>query len=94
MVQDIASKSLDSQRKAWKAQGKFVCRHGVFFDVACPFACPCLGTAVSNDSLQWIDAKRMAALDHELKCIVTTPFDASCFSRLGYLRAEAKRLDW
>ena len=92
-VGEVAEKSLASQRQKWRSQGKFVCRHGVFFALPGPFVCPCLGEAPVDDG-QWIDAIRMPALDGRLKCIVAVPFEASWYQRLGQLQAEMRRLGW
>ena len=35
----IESASFDSQKKAWRASGKHVCRHGVFFDTSGTWPC-------------------------------------------------------
>ena len=51
-----------------KNEGKFLCRHGVFFEVSHPIECPSLGPPLEADwSLAWL----MPVLDLQLKCLVT-----------------------
>ena len=93
LVEEIAAQSFANQRREWRRQGKFVYRHGVFFDSPGRFACPCLGQ-FTEDELAWVDAKRMPALDHQLKCMVAVPFEPGSFRRLGQVQADARRMDW
>ena len=73
-------------------KGNRVCRHGVFFSQLQGPSCPCMGqTGSPND---WKHAKRMPALDFDMKAIVVEPFNLSTFKRLGQLQAEAARLFW
>ena len=84
IVQAIASKGLANQKRAWIAQGLHVCRHGAFFDAPGPMACPCMEPVDANDP-RWLDAKRMPALDSELRVLTAVPFEATAFSRLRLL---------
>ena len=42
----------------------------------------------------WHQAKYMAAIDHDIKAIVTIPFTLVTFRRLGQLKAGLKRLNY
>ena len=80
-----------AMKRAWKREGKSVCRHGVFFDVAQLDSCPCLSLPGAAD---WNRAVLMPALHEGLKCIVTDTFSVSEYKRLGVLQAEARCLRW
>jgi hypothetical protein len=79
------------QRSRWRAHGKFVCRHGVFFDSISKVACPCL--EVKSNAI-WIDAVKMPAMDFDLKCLIAVPFDECNFQRLSILQAECRKFNW
>jgi hypothetical protein len=83
--------NIHTEMRQWRIKGKFVCRHGVFFDAAPPVACPCLQAGGHAD---WSNAMMMPALHNDLKCVVADTFDASSFQRLGILQAEARRRSW
>jgi hypothetical protein len=80
-----------AMKHAWKREGKSVCRHGVFFDMAQLDSCPCLSVPGEAD---WSNAVLMPALHPTLKCIVTDTFNEFEYRRLGVLQAEARRLRW
>ena len=80
-----------AMKLTWKREGKFVCRHGVFFDVASLDSCPCMTPPRTAD---WCSAVLMPALNPCLKCIVTDTFNASEYKRIGLLQAETRRLRW
>eukprot|EP00973_Karenia_brevis_P079889 11084824-Karenia_brevis.AAC.1 len=73
-------------RTVWRAKGRTVCRHGVFFKTVCE--CPCLK---SNAERNWEHAALMPIYDADLRHLVTAKFDAMSFKRLGVLRAELRR---
>ena len=83
----------DVVKKQWKQEGKYVCRHGVFFRVSSlPLrSCPCLSPRAEAD---WSLAALMPVLNNNLKCIVVDTFDAHQIERLGVLRAEIRRRNW
>ena len=92
MANDLQARRFVERRALWRASGKTVCRHGVFWRRRVLPACPCMLDDVEH--VAWIDAVWMPALDHTLRCLVVTPFDAQYFRRLGILQAEARRLHW
>ena len=79
------------RKVAWQTHGKFVCRHGVFWQTHAHVACPCM-QAPPAQSEMWHLARWMPVLDRELKAIIAVPFDSHGFRRLGVLRAELRRL--
>jgi hypothetical protein len=81
--------SFDAYKTSWKKEGKFVCRHGVFFETTAP--CPCLGPSSEAD---WSHARLMPVIDDELKCLTIDTFDPFVFARLGVLQAELRRRAW
>ena len=83
--------SFNEARRSWRSSGKHVCRHGVLYERAFMASCPCLAPVHERD---WTEAMFMAALDHDLKCVVAIPFDANNFTRLGIVQAEMRRLNW
>lgn len=87
----VSNQSFDAQRRTWRQLGKFVCRHGVFFDSRVPVRCPCLQPALERD---WAHARLMSAIDNELKCIVTDSFCQHEFTRIGLMQAEIRRRGW
>ena len=86
-----AERNLATVCRKWKAEGKYVCRHVVFFDVPSAFDSPCLRARSHAD---WCRALLMPALDDDLKCIVTDAFEPVSFQRIGILQAEMKRRNW
>jgi hypothetical protein len=87
----IESASFDSQKRAWRASGKHVCRHGVFFDTRGTIACPCMEPQIAADQNM---AVLMPVISDELKCIVVNTFDQHQFNKLGVLQAEVRRRGW
>jgi hypothetical protein len=87
----IAKHNYQAARRDWRKKGKFVCPHGVFFDVLAIVDCPCLRPAGAAD---WRNALLMPALNLDLKCIVTDSFDQHTFQRIGVLKSQARRLNW
>ena len=92
LARRIEREAFDVKRRAWKAQGRMVCRHGVFFD--CPQVpyCPCLST--EEHEAAWNVARFMPCLDEALKVLVATPFVPGAVTRLGILQAELRRRAW
>jgi hypothetical protein len=94
-LQDLGAqrerRSFDTQKARWRKEGKFVCRHGVFFEVGHSIQCACLGAPLEAD---WSFARLMPALDPTLKCVVTDSFDPHSFQRLGCIQAEMRRRNW
>jgi hypothetical protein len=72
-------------------RGRPACRHGVLFSKHQGNHCPCMN---NDEDANWSHARFMPALDHQLRTIVATKFEASAFRRLGLLQAEARRLGW
>ena len=91
-AKEVVARRFMERKAAWKASGKTVCRHGVFWRTCLRAPCPCL--AENFEHTAWLDATWMPALDHASKNLVVTPFDAQWFRRLGFLRAEMRRLGW
>ena len=89
---NILSRSFDTKRVAWRKAGKHVRRHGIFWSRPALAGCACLSAEM--DSNEWQDAMWMPSLDHNLRCLTVAPFDPQWFRRLGFLQAEARRLDW
>ena len=54
--------------------------------------CPCLARVPEHEA--WLNAVLMPVLDPDLKTIVTAPFAADGFRRIGVLQAELRRLGW
>ena len=81
----------DNIRRQWKREGRYVCRHGVFFTVPPVGECPCLSPQHEAD---WALAVLMPVLHDELKCIVADTFDPHQYQRLGVLQAEMRRRNW
>jgi len=80
-----------NRKAAWRALGRFVCSHGVFFLRAQGGLCPCM-TADACNPIRWSHARWMPALDADLRVIVVRPFDLTMFRRLGQVRGELRRL--
>ena len=79
-----------TRKLAWIADGKVVCRHGVFFKKLPANGCACM-TAEQNPSA-WTEAVWMPHLDWDLRAITVAPFDRVSFQRLGVLQAKLRRL--
>lgn len=75
----------------WRAKGKFVCRHGVFFTSR--VACQCL-SANSSDERAWTQARYMPYLSEDLRALVVVPFRLEAYERLGILQARMRRRNW
>ncbi len=80
--------SFDVRRAIWRSKGKWVCRHGVFYETRVE-SCPCM-EAVPD----WTGAKFMPSLDRELRAIITVKIHSPSVQRLGILRATMKRNMW
>jgi hypothetical protein len=91
MAERLERCSFESHKKAWKQEGRFVCRHGVFFDTSDTSSCPCLTPRREAD---WSLARLMPSIDEELKAITVDTFDAFTFQRLGCVQAELRRRGW
>lgn len=89
--EQLAKQEFHTVKRAWKNEGKHVCRHGVFFQVRPSTTCPCLMKLCEAD---WTSATLMPALDTQLKCIVTDVFDPHSYQRLGALQAKARRRNY
>ena len=81
------------KKAAWRAQGKHVCRHGVFFDIAAPFTCPCSEPVRDDTDARWALARRMPAIDEDLRTIITTPFCADVRLTLRSLQNRLRAQD-
>ena len=77
---------------AWRNQGRWVCRHGVFWLKAQGRQCPCM-LATTQDS-SWRNARWMCHLEVELQMLVAVPFKRSGFKHIAHLRAECARRGW
>ena len=86
---DSERRSFESCKPKWKREGKYVCRHGVFYEVQ--VACACLDLSSEAD---WSSAVLMPVIDEALKDITVDTFDPHSFQRLGQLRAELRRRGW
>jgi hypothetical protein len=84
-------RSIERQKQLWRRSGKYVCRHGVFFESSVEISCPCLGPSAEAD---WSLAVLMPAIDDTLKTIVVDTFVVHEFRRLGQLQAELRRRGW
>ena len=84
---------LENARAKWRAAGRKVCRHGVFFASAPSRTCPCMA-GDNADVAAWQAARFMPALDEELRAIVVRRFDVTSFTRVGCLQAESRRRGW
>jgi hypothetical protein len=87
----LAKRAYAQQRIQWRSRGRFVCRHGVFFVES--LDCPCL-SPMRADPGAWTSARKMPHLCHELKAIVTIPFELGAFERLGVIQSRARRMDY
>ena len=86
--QTLSRRSFANRRVEWRSRGGFVCRHGAFFKAAQGSSCPCMRPIGDN---AWQFARYMPSLDTQLRALVTVPFDAEQFMRLGQLQAEMRR---
>ena len=93
MQHRLAEQGFANRKAAWCAQGRTVCRHGVFFASPSARACPCMGGALPSEE-GWRVARWMPAIDMELKRLVVVPFNLATFRRIGVLRGELRRRDW
>jgi hypothetical protein len=87
----VESESFDSQKKAWRTSGKYVCRHGIFFDSTVYIACSCMEPPSTAD---WSMAVLMPTISDELKCIIVDTFDQHSYQKLGVVQAEIRRRGW
>ena len=85
----LSTKSFQNQRTEWRAKGGFVCRHGVFFTRR--VECFCMSPQSPD---VWDFAVKMPAIDHELKQIITVPFNLTGFYTLRRIQAECRRLNY
>ena len=88
----VCTRSFSCKRVAWRLRGKYCCRHGVLFRHPPTHGCKCMSPSLLDED--WSHAASMPALDHEIKCIVASPFDKQLSKRLGALQAEARLLQW
>ena len=77
-----------TKRKAWRKEGKHVCRHGVFFRQRPVLSCPCL-----QEVPDWRNAFLMPCIDSDLHKLIAVKFDAGSLRRLASLQAELRRLN-
>ena len=91
--QRLDTQSFHVRTAVWRFKGKYCCRHGVFFSQPPALGCKCMSVA-SSSSVDWRHAVRMPCLDHDLKAIVTTPFELSSCARLALLQAQARGMGW
>ena len=78
-----------AQKAAWRASGRFVCRHGMFFSSGFNGVCRCVERVPT-----WNGVVRMPALSAQLKDIIVVPFDAAAVQRIGVLQAQKRHKDW
>ena len=90
---DMLRSSFPLRRDAWRADGRFACRHGVLFARRQRVQCACM-MRNSASPQQWQHARWMPGLDHNLRAIVVKPFLLAEFRRIGELTAETRRLGW
>ena len=76
----LAKQEFNPDKREWRKEVEYACRHGVFFDAPPSPACPCLSPSRAAD---WSDAVLMPALNSNLKCIVTDAFDPSRIPTVG-----------
>ena len=86
------TKNFACKRAAWRFHRKPSCRHGVLFSQLPESGCKCMSS--SSTEADWQDARYMAALDPELKCIVYVPFNRHTLRRLNILQAAARQQAW
>ena len=65
------------KKAAWRMHGKHVCRHGVFFQIEGAFTFPCSEAEYNRSDARWLLARHEAAIDEDLRAIVTRPFATS-----------------
>jgi len=85
----IEKNSFHSRRKEWMQQGRFVCRHGVFWKKHTGTMCKCMAA-----DADWKGAAYMPFLDMETKAVVVKPFQEASLRRIGQIRAELRRRQW
>ena len=88
----LTNTGFERQRTRWRASGKPVCRHGVFFQTL-----PEAGMSHNQSEVEaavWHQARLMPDIDHDLRGIATIAFDRATVRRLGQLQAEVRRLDY
>ena len=85
----IERNSFHSRRKEWMQQGRFVCRHGVFWKKHTGTMCKCMAA-----DADWKGAAYMPFLDMETKAVVVKPFQEASLRRIGQIRAELRRRQW
>ena len=81
-----------TKRQAWRAAGRMVCRHGIFFQCLQAPYCPCDSTA--EHEVAWNHARFMPHLDEQLKAITTAPFRRGAVTRLGMLQRSMHNKGW
>ena len=89
----LGTQSFIVRKAVWRFKGRYCCRHGVFFSQQPVRGCKCMSMS-SSSSHDWRHAVHMPCLDHDLKAIVTTPFELSSYSRLTTLQVQARALGW
>jgi hypothetical protein len=91
----LTNTGFERQRTRWRASGKPVCRHGVFFQTLPESGCVCMSHNQSEvEAAVWHQARLMPYIDHDLRGIATVAFDRATVRRLGQLQAEVRRLDY
>ena len=83
-----------TKKAAWRAKGRTVCRHGMFFKVGGRAECHCMNMSSESRPPRCDDIALMPVLSVTLKEIVVAPFNAQTVKRLGELRAELRRRAW
>ena len=75
----------------WRARGKHVCRHGVFFEITGhAYQCNCLNNAIAD---RWQAARFMPAIDDDLHMMVAVDFDDANRQTVQQLHYELRRQD-
>ena len=91
MSRRLEIESFAERKTKWQALGRYVCRHGVFFNAHQRCSCLAPGSSSVDD---WAAAKWMPHLDPDLKAMTISPFALENFERLGILQARLRRYDW
>ena len=82
-----------SRKLRWSQSGRFVCRHGTFFQATNrSFQCPCMSAAPSNEGA-WQYARMMPAIDPDLRQIIAVPFNAASWQKVRILQNRLRDLD-
>ena len=84
--------SFSAKRAVWKMRRRPSCRHGVLFSRLPEGGCKCMQAVTTSED--WISARYMPSLNHELKAVVAVPFNKLHYQRLGTIQARARHFGW